>query len=162
MKGENEFLTDSKALYTLAHCRHCTETAHWNCIGTDVSLLEITKDGETNYFFECDKCRIKAASSHQPGRYRFSFAANNLSEKLTCIACERDSGLLQSFEVNIEDGDEKFVLTCFCHPFCAMSFPEHFITKVTADYVRYTLKDHSMKNPLLQQRKEKALGQGKR
>jgi hypothetical protein len=71
-------------------------------------------------------------------------AANNLSEKLTCIACERDSGLLQSFEVSIEDGDEKFVLTCFCHPFCAMSFPEHFKTKVTADYVRYTLKDHSM------------------
>ena len=44
----------------------------------------------------------------------------------------------------------------------AMSFPEHFQTKVTADYVRYTLKDHSLKNPLLQQKKEKALGQGKR
>jgi hypothetical protein len=77
MKEENESLTDSKALYTLVHCRHCSETAHWNCIGTDVSLLEISRGGKTYYFFECDKCKIKAASSHHPGMYRFSFATNH-------------------------------------------------------------------------------------
>ena len=63
MKDEEEVLKDSKALYLMVHCKTCLENAHWNCVGTDVSIMQVIKGGSTFYFFECDKCRLKSASS---------------------------------------------------------------------------------------------------
>jgi hypothetical protein len=59
--------------------------------------------------------------------------------------------------VPIEEDGKNNVLTCFCHPFCAMSFPEHFKTNVTQDHIHYSLKDNSLRNPLLLNKKEKDL-----
>ena len=37
-----------------------------------------------------------------------------------------------------------------------MSFPDHFKTNVTADAIRFALKDESLRNPLLLNKKDKA------
>ena len=63
MKDPSEEINDSHALYTLIHCRGCFNTVHWNCIGTDVTVLEIKKGNQNYYFFECDLCRLKASTS---------------------------------------------------------------------------------------------------
>jgi len=54
MKEPSEEMDDSKALYLLIYCRGCYNTVHWNCIGTDISVLEIKKGKGSYYFFECD------------------------------------------------------------------------------------------------------------
>lgn len=79
MKEPDEEMTDVEALYLTVHCQSCYNTAHWNCIGTDVSIIEVKKDKKTYYFFKCDACRIKSESAKNPKKYRFSF--QNQAEK---------------------------------------------------------------------------------
>lgn len=82
----------------MVYCKTCYTGAHWNCLGTDVQIVEYTKNSKSFYFFECDKCKYKGQAAYQHHKY-ISYNGHNIQSNYACIACDKDSGLLKAFEV---------------------------------------------------------------